>query len=290
MAPEWAWTAAWIQLALGFFLYIVPLWTSGTRRPPELTVSDIQRLVPVAMLHALVHVGGVVSMGAGAVSFTYIVKATEPAISAVLAALLLKSYLPLPVYLTLVPVIGGVSLASVSELSFTWKSFNYAMMSNLASASRGIVGKKTINQRVGKNLTAQNLYAIMTILATLVLLPLTALLEGPAWAPTVSRLISSGQWKRYGMTCLVASLTYYTYNEVSFMALDNINPVTHALASTLRRVFIILSSMVVFGNQMTIMGALGSGLAVVGAMLYSTTKQYYKERQQQQQQQAKEQS
>lgn len=277
MAPELAWTAAWSQMALGL-LYAGPIWASGIRTTPELTGSDVKRLLPVALLHSLVHVGGVVSMGAGAVSFTYIVKATEPAVSALLAAVFQKSFLPLPVYLTLLPVIGGVSLASVSELSFTWKSFNYAMLSNIASASRGIVGKKTINQRVGKNLNAVNLYAVMTVMATLLLFPITAILEGSLWTSTLQRLVAAGQFQSYAITSVLAALTYYTYNEVSFMALDNINPVSHALASTLRRVFIILSSMLVFGNKMTLLGALGSGIAVSGAMLYSAVKHHYKEK------------
>jgi solute carrier family 35 protein E1 len=70
------------------------------RLKPELTKGEIVRLLPIAFLHTPVHVGGVISMGAGAVSFTYIVKASEPATSAALSALVLKTFLPLPVYLT----------------------------------------------------------------------------------------------------------------------------------------------------------------------------------------------
>jgi len=73
-------------------------------------------------------------MGAGAVSFAHIVKASEPAVSAVLSALFLKSFLTIPTYITLLPVMGGVTIASIGELSFTWKAFNYAMLSSVASA------------------------------------------------------------------------------------------------------------------------------------------------------------
>ncbi|CAB9506041.1 Triose phosphate/phosphate translocator, chloroplastic [Seminavis robusta] len=278
MAPELAWTAAFLQLALGL-TYVFPVWVSGLRAPPQVSNKDIRRrILPVALLHALVHVGGVISMGAGAVSFTYIVKATEPAVSALLSAVFLKSFLPLPVYLTLVPVIAGVSLASVSELTFSWKSFQYAMMSNLASASRGIVSKKTMTNRVGKNLTSANLYAILTILATIVLFPVVAILEGNQWIPSFQRLRQHHQFTSYLIQVYLAAMTYYTYNEVSFMALDNISPISHALASTLRRVFIITTSMMVFGNKMTPLGAFGSSMAVGGALLYSAAKNHYKKK------------
>ena len=202
LAPELAWTAAFLQISLGFLLYVFPVWASGLRAPPQVNSKDLRiRIFPVALLHALVHVGGVISMGAGAVSFTYIVKATEPAVSALLSAVFLKSFLPLPVYLTLIPVVAGVSLASTSEVNFTWKSFEYAMMSNVSSASRGLVSKKTMRNRVGKNLTASNLYAILTILATMVLFPVTAMLEGAQWIPSFQRLRQQQQVMSYAFPC-----------------------------------------------------------------------------------------
>jgi solute carrier family 35 protein E1 len=71
-------------------------------------------------------------------------QASEPVVSAALTAVFLKQYLPIPVYLSLLPVIGGVGLASLKELSFTWLAFGTAMMSNVASASRGILSKGTL--------------------------------------------------------------------------------------------------------------------------------------------------
>ena len=122
--------------------------------------------MPIAVLHCLTHIGAIVSLGAGAVSFTHIVKAAEPAVSAGLSAILLKQFLPLPVVLTLIPVMGGVAIASLTELSFSWLGFTAAMVSNFASAGRGIVGKMQMGKSVGKNMDAANLYAVMTIISS----------------------------------------------------------------------------------------------------------------------------
>jgi solute carrier family 35 protein E1 len=270
MAPTLAWTTACLQMSMGL-AYVLPLWLFGFRERPRLAGNDIVRLIPVAILHSLVHIGGVVSMGAGAVSFTYIVKASEPALSAFLAAAT-GSILPLTVYLTLLPTMGGVALASVSELSFCWKSFNYAMLSNIASAGRGIVGKKAINRRLGKSMTPSNLYAILTIMATFVLIPITLAMEGSVLPSAIATLRASKQFGSYLGETLLASLFYYLYNEFAFLCLDNVTPVTHAIGNTLKRVFIIISSMLVFGNKMNLRGALGSVLAVGGVLMYSLEK------------------
>lgn len=71
-------------------------------------------------------------------SFVHIVKASEPVVSSVLNYLFVGDVLAWPVYAALLPIIGGVALASVQELSFTWFSFGCAMVSNFGSAATGV--------------------------------------------------------------------------------------------------------------------------------------------------------
>mmetsp|Transcript_58156 Transcript_58156/g.161066 ORF Transcript_58156/g.161066 Transcript_58156/m.161066 type:complete len:264 (-) Transcript_58156:54-845(-) len=150
------WTMALIQLFAGI-PYVMLLWATGLRKAPVLTKENIKNLTPSALCHLGTHVGAVLSLGAGAVSFTHIVKASEPVVSALLTAVFLKEFLPIPVYLSLLPVIGGVGLASLKELSFSWLAFGTAMLSNVASASRAILSKGLMNKPIGENLDAPNL-------------------------------------------------------------------------------------------------------------------------------------
>jgi len=68
---------------------------------------------------------------------------------------------------------------------------------------------------------------------------------------------------------------YYAYNEVAFITLNQVAPVTHSIANTFKRVAIILATVLVFGNKLTTLGAIGSGIAVAGTFLYSIAKQKY---------------
>ncbi|RWV87275.1 hypothetical protein BHE74_00014501 [Ensete ventricosum] len=53
-----------------------------------------------------------------AVSFTHIIKSGEPAFSVLVSRFLLGERFPVPVYLSLLPIIGGCALAAVTELNF----------------------------------------------------------------------------------------------------------------------------------------------------------------------------
>jgi solute carrier family 35, member E1 len=197
-------------------------------------------------------------------------------VSALFSAVFQKSFMALPVYLSLIPVMGGVAIASATELSFTWLSFTAAMISNVASATRGIFGKSALgNIRPEKNLNAANLYGVMNIMAILMCLPVFLFLEGGKILPTVQALVAAGKGKELLTQTLLSGLYYYFYNEVAFLALDNVAPVTHAIGNTIKRVVIILTSVLVFGTKMTFQGALGSGVAIGGVLLYSLAKNKY---------------
>ena len=131
----------WTQSAFSLFVgtaFVMPLWLTGIRKAPILSKDAIMTLLPIAFCHSIGHIGAVVSAGAGPVSFTQIVKAAEPVFTCVLSAVILGSRVAPLTMLSLLPIVLGVSLASMTELSFTWLSFGGAMLSNLAFAIRNM--------------------------------------------------------------------------------------------------------------------------------------------------------
>jgi len=268
---DYPWTIATIQMAAGI-AYFVPLWLLGIRKAPKLNSSELKTLIPIALCHTGVHVGAVIALGAGAVSFAHIVKASEPVVTCGLNYLLLGQVLPLPVYLTLLPIIGGVAIASMKELSFTFLALASAMLSNVSSAARGVLSKKTMSgKKMGENLDAQNLYAVLTAMSTVILIPLMLGLEGLGMFKAVGDLVASGEYTRKALTTLLAlgGASYYAYNEVAFLALGKVNPVTHAVGNTIKRVVIIVASVVAFKTPMSTGSIVGSSIAIAGTLLYS---------------------
>lgn len=268
---DFPWTVATIQMATGI-AYFLPLWLLGIRKAPKLNASELKTLFPIALCHTGVHVGAVIALGAGAVSFAHIVKASEPVVTCLFNAVLLKEVLPLPVYLTLLPIIGGVAIASMKELSFTFLALAAAMLSNVSSAARGVLSKKTMSgKKMGENLDAQNLYAVLTAMSTAILIPLMIGFEGTGMFKAFGDVVAGGKFTKSSLATLVAlsGASYYAYNEVAFLALGKVNPVTHAVGNTIKRVVIIVASVIAFATPMSTGSIIGSSIAIAGTLMYS---------------------
>lgn len=61
----------------------------------------------------------------------------------------------------------------------------------------------------------------------------------------------------------LSGLTFFLYNEASFLALDRLDAVSHSVANTLKRVVIIVASCIVFKTPMSLLGGIGSAVAVL---------------------------
>merc|ERR1712100_77119 len=121
-----------------------------------------------------------------------------------------------------------------------------------------------------------NLYGVLTILSFLGLLPFALLVEGSKLAGGWSAAIAAGlTTKGLLWLMLMSGLNYYLYNEMAFLCLGKVSPVTHAVGNTIKRVVIILASVVAFGTKLTPNGIIGSTVAIGGVLLYSLVKAHY---------------
>jgi solute carrier family 35 protein E1 len=209
-----------------------------------------------------------VSFAAVAVSFTHTVKALEPFFNAAASQFVLGHQIPLPLWLSLAPVVIGVSMASMTELSFNWTGFTSAMISNIAFTYRSIYSKKAMT---GMNST--NVHAYITIIALLFCLPPAIFIEGPQLMQHGFRDVIA----KVGLHKLLSDLFwigmfYHLYNQVATNTLERVAPLTHAVGNVLKRVFVIGFSIVVFGNKISTQTGIGTAVAIAGVGIYSLIK------------------
>jgi hypothetical protein len=82
------WALSAVQLLVGV-IAVIPLWLTGIRKSPKLTLDNWKELAPVGLFTSLAHAFSVLALGAGAVSLGQIVKAGEPVFAAATNAVLL---------------------------------------------------------------------------------------------------------------------------------------------------------------------------------------------------------
>jgi len=268
------WALSAVQLLVGV-LFVIPLWLTGVRKAPQLTLDNWKELAPVGIWASLAHAFSVLALGAGAVSFGQIVKAAEPVFAAATNAILLKQIDHPIVYAALLPIIGGVGLASLKELSFSWTALIAASLANQAAAFKNVVSKGVMGKPWAKALGASNNYAVVTLLALIATLPFVAFFDVKDFGAVYDQVMKMGTGGDVVKYSALSGLAFYMYNEASFLALERLDPVTHSVANTLKRVVIIVASCIVFKTPMSLVGGIGSAIAVLGTLLYSLAKKKY---------------
>jgi solute carrier family 35 protein E1 len=258
-------------------LYCALVWMTGLRPMPKLTSSGKSAVASVGLYHALGQLASMISLGAGPVSFTHIVKAMEPFFSAVVSGLYFKTWMKPQVYMTLIPVVCGVGYACMKELNFSWLAFSAAMSSNLFFALRAVMSKLALQSGdAGTDLTPPNMFSLVTWAAFIISIPMAMIGEGKGFADLWQAALDTVEdQNQFFKSLVISGLVHYLNNEVMYMALGKVHPVTLAVGNTMKRVFILIASVMVFQNPISVQAGIGSGVGIGGVLLYSITKQHY---------------
>ncbi|XP_061359425.1 glucose-6-phosphate/phosphate translocator 1, chloroplastic-like [Gastrolobium bilobum] len=268
-AYPYPWLTSTLSLACGSLMMLIS-WATRIAETPKTDLEFWKSLFPVAVAHTIGHVAATVSMSKVAVSFTHIIKSGEPAFSVLVSRFILGETFPVPVYLSLIPIIGGCALAAVTELNFNMIGFMGAMISNLAFVFRNIFSKKGMK---GKSVSGMNYYACLSILSLAILTPFAIAVEGPQmWAAGYETALSQ-IGPQFIWWVAAQSIFYHLYNQVSYMSLDEISPLTFSIGNTMKRISVIVSSIIIFHTPVQPINALGAAIAVLGTFLYSQAKQ-----------------
>ena len=261
-------TISSLQLGVGC-IYAIFLWLApDAREKPKVTLDDIKKMLPVAFCFMGAHSASVFAMGAGAVSFAQIVKASEPAFAAVLAQFVYGKPVSKAKWWCLPIVIGGVILASVKELDFAVSALISACIANLFAAFKGNENKKLmetpgLKDRMG---SVGNQFALTTILGFLMSIPVVALKEGSRFGEFVQMAKTTpAVW----VNMLASGLWFYGYNELATMTLKKTGAVTQSVANTAKRVIVIVGVALVLGESLDPIKLLGCGIGIGGVFLYS---------------------
>lgn len=133
---------------------------------------------------------------------------------------------------------------------------------------RNIYSKKSLQNF--KEVNGLNLYGLISIVSLLYLFPVAIFVEGSQWVEGYQRaIVAVGKPSVFYLWVIISGIFYHLYNQSSYQALDEISPLTFSVGNTMKRVVVIVATVLVFRNPVRPLNALGSAIAIFGTFLYS---------------------
>ncbi|KAM7252958.1 hypothetical protein ACFE04_028955 [Oxalis oulophora] len=119
-----------------------------------------------------------------------------------------------------------------------------------------------------------NLLSVITIFAFLLLAPTAILMNGVKLSPSyLQSAANQGLDVRQLLSRLILSgFCFHTHQQVSYGILQKVSPVTHSVGNCVKRVVVIVSSVIFFQTPVSPINSLGTALALAGVFLYSRAK------------------
>jgi solute carrier family 35 protein E1 len=302
-------------------------------------ITGLRGTLRIAIHHTLGQLCTIICLSSNSIGYAHVIKAMEPFFSAVASRCIIGQMMDVRVYLSLLPVVGGVILACAGSDEFSWLSFWSGMGANAFFAMRGVVSKEVMDasaprkdeaiERSSKNgdvernndedkndelvelinrgnngeldvpglattilpstLSPANLFGAVTCVSFVISIPLALLFEGSILreiAPhmNIVSLVGLGvEEEKHGherifLHIVASGLFHYLNNEVMYICLSNVHPITLAVGNTMKRVFIIMAGVLVFATPVSLQTAIGSMIAIGGVFVYSLMKQWYDQR------------
>eukprot|EP00401_Gymnodinium_catenatum_P018408 CAMPEP_0117576140 /NCGR_PEP_ID=MMETSP0784-20121206/62629_1 /TAXON_ID=39447 /ORGANISM="" /LENGTH=282 /DNA_ID=CAMNT_0005375353 /DNA_START=93 /DNA_END=941 /DNA_ORIENTATION=- len=204
--------------------------------------------------------------------FVETVKSSEPITTVILAFGLLGEVDSLMTYAMLLPIMAGVAMASMSDMTFSWLGLLVVQASNIGFSARAVYAKQ-LTKGFPKSGSARSNFELFYHISRLGLLLIV-----PALTLDVAPLRASISADKFSPVALLATMSFngifYTlYNLFSFMVLSRVSTSTHAVLNVFRRVVVICATTIFFGAPVTAYNSMGIVVAVAGVLAFTRAKQ-----------------
>lgn len=227
------------------------------------------KVAVLALVFCLSVVLGNISLRYIPVSFNQAIGATTPLCTAGLAFAMLGQREPRRVYLTLIPVVAGVILATGAEPSFQLLGFLAAVFATFARAFKSILQGLLLTDPSEK-LDSVNLLRYMTPIASAALMLLVAVME-PDIADSLPH-VGDEHWVRFYVILSANGALAFLVNLTNFLVTRYTSALTLQVLGNAKGVFATGISIVVFGNPWTFSSIGGYGIATAGVGLFMHEK------------------
>ncbi|KAK4606703.1 hypothetical protein RGQ29_000800 [Quercus rubra] len=256
------------MLACSLFSYIAINWFKLA--PLQTLRSRLQflKISALSLIFCLSVVAGNVSLRYLPVSFTQAVGATTPFFTAVFACFMTSKRESWLTYLTLVPVVTGVIIATGGEPSFHLFGFIMCVGATAARALKSVLQGILLSSEAEK-LNSMNLLMYMAPVAVIFLLVAALVMEEDVVGITIALARDDVKILWY---LIFNSALAYLVNLTNFLVTKHTSALTLQVLGNAKGAVAVVISILIFRNPVSVVGMLGYILTVIGVVLYSEAK------------------
>ncbi|KAK7849757.1 probable sugar phosphate/phosphate translocator At3g11320 [Quercus suber] len=256
------------MLACSLFSYIAINWFKLA--PLQTLRSRLQflKISALSLIFCLSVVAGNVSLRYLPVSFTQAVGATTPFFTAVFACFMTSKRESWLTYLTLVPVVTGVIIATGGEPSFHLFGFIMCVGATAARALKSVLQGILLSSEAEK-LNSMNLLMYMAPVAVIFLLVAALVMEEDVVGITIALARDDVKILWY---LIFNSALAYLVNLTNFLVTKHTSALTLQVLGNAKGAVAVVISILIFRNPVSVVGMLGYILTVIGVILYSEAK------------------
>eukprot|EP01125_Pyxidicula_operculata_P000651 TRINITY_DN10646_c0_g1_i1.p1 TRINITY_DN10646_c0_g1~~TRINITY_DN10646_c0_g1_i1.p1 ORF type:complete len:325 (-),score=11.85 TRINITY_DN10646_c0_g1_i1:320-1294(-) len=240
---------------------------------PSLKGRAIDLLI-VLFCHCIGTVLTNISTGISSASFVNTLKAAEPLFAVVLAKYFLGQSFTKLTYLSLLTIVGGITVVCLTEFDFQVNGLLTSVVANLCFPVRTTFTKRILMKQQpsskGHGLVVFFYLSSFTFLATLV----PTIYESYNAKESLHGFIYHPSFKPLA----IATFSHCFYNILSFRLVELLSALTYSVGNSTKRLIIIYTSLLYFQNPVSWLNILASLVAVFGVFMYSYDREIYSNR------------
>ncbi|KAI8884911.1 TPT-domain-containing protein [Backusella circina FSU 941] len=260
-------------VALWCYLISAVFKTTQIRKPTQVIIKTI---TPLAVFLIVGHVFSSIAISKVPVSLAHTIKALAPLFTVLFYRVVFKVSYTRRVYLSLLPLIFGVILACSFTYSNNIVGLSCALGSCLVFVTQNIFSKKLLfkeskmGDRNPDKLDKLNVLFYSSTLSFLLMTPLWLYSDG-------TQLFKGSNIENLSPTQLIIYFILngtmnFSQNWFAFTTLSLTSPVTYSILSLLKRIFVIVMSIIWFGQQVSSTQSLGILMTFFGLWMYQKAK------------------
>eukprot|EP01090_Pellita_catalonica_P005343 TRINITY_DN1530_c0_g1_i1.p1 TRINITY_DN1530_c0_g1~~TRINITY_DN1530_c0_g1_i1.p1 ORF type:complete len:352 (-),score=21.18 TRINITY_DN1530_c0_g1_i1:402-1457(-) len=228
--------------------------------------SDFSSMFILTLTHIVAMVLSNISLDKVPVSFAHTIKSASPIASVVISRVMLGKRSSVAQVLSIIPIIFGVTMCTITEIHFHIVGFICALTATILFSFKNIFSKRILLK--AREEDTRDKFNYLNVMYHISLMSFCAL--APFWFFRDGiQILLHGMMFPLILLHVLISWCYFGTAFFAFSVLAEISPVSYSVANTFKRVFVIVTSVLWFGNPLPPASMVGIAIAIAGIYMYN---------------------